>query len=350
MSATITRVARRILVNQSYSMQRMTGQQRYATEISKRLLADPRFAAITPRGFWAGSAIRVWAWLQFVMPFRAWRSPTLSMTSRAPLVLPRQILVVHDLFVLTNPEWFSKKYVLTHAPLLRAQMKRAAGIVAVSTPVAAQLARYTSAPVVVAPNAPSDVFLDGAASEEFENSVLASRNLTRGSYFLAVGSLDPRKNLPMLARAYATLDDSERAESPLVVVGGGAAIYRQQDIDWPSGTVDAGYVSDEELRALYRGSRAVVFVSLAEGFGLPLVEAAASGAPSLVVSDIPVFRWICGDDAIYADATSPDSIGAALRRTLTDPPAISIDLERFRWDDSAKVVADLCLAIEQEAE
>ncbi len=63
-----------------------------------------------------------------------------------------------------------------------------------------------------------------------------------------------------------------------MVVGGGAAIYRTEELNWPDGAVDAGYVTDEELAQLYRGARSVVFVSKAEGFGLPIVEAAAAGA------------------------------------------------------------------------
>ena len=85
--------------------------------------------------------------------------------------------------------------------------------------------------------------------------------------------------------------------------------------------VDAGYVSDEELGELYRNAYAVVLVSLAEGFGLPLVEAAACGTPHLVVSDIPVFRWICGDAAHYVDPLEVDSIADGLRQVLRRPAA-----------------------------
>src|ERR687898_1300636 len=105
-----------VLVNQSYVMQRVTGQQRYAAEIAKRLLDSDRFAPVAPNQFWARSTWRVWAWVQLVLPWLARRSLLLSMTSRAPWWRRRQVLVVHDLFVLTNPTWFSRRYYLTHAP------------------------------------------------------------------------------------------------------------------------------------------------------------------------------------------------------------------------------------------
>ncbi|MEY2848452.1 MAG: hypothetical protein RI885_1117 [Actinomycetota bacterium] len=338
---------RAVLVNQSYAMQRVTGQQRYATEISRRLLASSGFAAITPTGSWAGSALRVWAWLQFVLPFVSRRSRLLSMTSRAPLVHPRQIIVVHDLFVLTNPEWFSAKYVMTHAPLLRAQLRRAGAVVAVSEPVAEQVRARFHGPVVVAPNAPSEVFSLPAAPADHD--VLATRSLVAGGYLLAVGSLDPRKNLATLAAAYGLLSPAERRALPLVVVGGGNAIFRDESLAWPEGTVNAGFVSDDELRVLYRGARSVVFVSLAEGFGLPIVEAVASGATHLILSDIPVFRWICGDGADYVDPKRADMIAAAFRSERRRGIASEPDPLRFTWDDSAAVIRRLIAPDDQEA-
>jgi glycosyltransferase involved in cell wall biosynthesis len=330
---------RRLLINESYWTQRVTGQQRYATEIARRLEVSTSAAAVRPTGFWSSSTLRVWAWVQFVLPFVAGGALVLSMTSRAPLWRRRHVLVVHDLFVITNPEWFSKRYVWTHAPLLRAQIRSAAAVVAVSRPVADQLARLRSGPVEVAPNAPSEIF----SQPQFDGSALDDRGLVSGSYFLAVGSKDPRKNLGRLAEAYGQLSAEQREKHPLVVVGGGNAIFRDEAIVWPDGTVDAGYVSDDELRQLYRGARSVVFASLAEGFGLPLVEAAAAGAHSLLISDIEVFHWICGDHARYVDPLSTASIADGLRAEIDNPQQQEIDLERFSWDASAAVIRDVCL-------
>ena len=326
---------RRLLINESYWTQRVTGQQRYATEIARRLDAS----TVRPTGFWSTSAVRVWAWVQLVLPLVAGGALVLSMTSRAPLWRRRHVLVVHDLFVITNPEWYSRTYVWTHAPLLRAQIRSAAAIVAVSRPVADQLARLRAEPVEVAPNAPSEVFSEPGT----DGAALDDRGLVAGAYFLAVGSRDPRKNLGRLAEAYGRLSAEERQRHPLVVVGGGSAIFRDEVIAWPEGTVDAGYVSDDELRQLYRGARSVVFASLAEGFGLPLVEAAAAGARSLLISDIEVFRWICGEHARYVDPLSTTSIADGLRAEIDNPQQQEIDLERFSWDASAAVIRDVCL-------
>ena len=334
-----------VLINQGYAGQRVTGQQRYATEVASRLLKLPEFRAVRPGPFWSHATLWTWLWLQTVLPWLAGRSTVLSMTSRAPLWRRRHVLVIHDLFVLTNPEWFSRLYCLTHAPLLRAQIRSAAAIVAVSQPVADQLASMYHGPVVVAANAPSDVF----RVSDPDIGALAARGLHPGGYFLAVGSMDPRKNLRRLADAYRGLSLEERRAHPLVVVGGGSGIFKDDAVNWPEEAVDAGYISDEDLRQLYRHSGAVVLASLAEGFGLPLVEASAAGARNLVVSDIPVFRWICGPAAHYVDPLSVDSIADGLRQALRGTPAEQPELDRFDWDCSSRVVGELCGAVARSA-
>jgi len=336
---------RRVAVNESFAMQRVTGQQRYATEVAKRLVDLDGFQAARPGGFWAASAIRTWLWVTAVLPLAERSSVVLSMTARAPVWQRRHVLVVHDLFVLTNPEWFSKRYYWTHAPLLRFQLRTAAALVAVSQPVADDLAASYQALVRVAPNAPSEVFRCADAGGGDTERALADRGLVAGSYFLTVGSMDPRKNLPLLARAYAGLSEDERRAHPLVVVGGGSAVFRSEDIAWPAEVLDAGYVTDDELRQLYRGARAVVFVSKAEGFGLPLVEAAAAGTACLVISDIPVFRWVCGDGAHYVDPADESSIRAGLRAALEAQQPPQVDLSRFDWDTTAAVVRNVCSAL-----
>ncbi len=333
-----------VVVNQSYAGQRVSGQQRYAAEISARLPAE--FVRRRPGGAWARSTARVWAWVQLVLPVLAGSSVLLSMTARAPLWCRRHVVVVHDLFVLEHPEWFSRSYVLTHAPLLRAQIRAARAVVAVSQPVADQLAALRADEVAVAPNAPSGVF---AVADTSPSTVLAERGIAPGSYFLAVGNRDPRKNLAGLARAYALLSEEEREQHALVLIGGGAGVFRDEEIGWPAGTVDAGYVDDDELRRLYRDAGAVVFVSLAEGFGLPLVEAAAAGARSFVISDLPVFRWICADSARYVDPLDAADVARGMREGLAGPTSTALDVGRFSWDSSAAVVAETCRRVAEGA-
>lgn len=276
--------------------------------------------------------------MQTVLPLRSFGGVLISMTARGPLWHPRQVLVVHDFFVIEHPEWFSRRYQLSHAPLQRFQMATAGALVAVSEPVAEQLRRSGGrAPVTVAPNAPSAVFSAVAG----EGTVLTERGLAQGGYLVTVGSLEPRKNLQRLADAYAALPVEWRRAHTLVIVGGSAEIFGAAEFSLPEGAQLAGYVSDDELRALYAGAGAVVFVSLAEGFGLPIVEAAAAGTTQFVLSDIEVFRWIAGDGAVFVDPEDVAAITAAMAAVIDAPESTDlVDIGRFDWELSAAAVRD----------
>lgn len=324
----------KVYVNCAFVDQQVTGQQRYAHEVTARLPAE--WLRLAPTGIWKRSKALVWAWTIIALPWIARRGVLLSLTSRAPVWHPRHVLTVHDLFVIEHPEWYSTSYAATHAPLLRWQLRTARDLVAVSEPVAQQIASRLGRRPAVAPNAPSPVF----QPEPHSDAPVSLRGLPVGRYFVVVGNQEPRKNLATLAAAYAHLSDAERVAWPLVVVGGTAGIYREARIDWPSGTQLLGYIGDAELAGLYAGSGAVLLASLAEGFGLPLVEASAAGAPRLVVSDISVFQWICGDDATYVAPLSADAWAEAMRRVMRDDvPRCSPALANpFSWDAAAETI------------
>ena len=327
----------RIVINGAFRGQRVTGQQRYATEVAQRLLIDPEVEELRPKGLFARSTLLVWLWVQLVLPILAGDRVIVSMTARAPVWRRRTVLVVHDLFVLNHPEWYSRRYIWTHAPLLRLQLRSADTVVAVSEPVAQQLVAFRGDYVAVAPNAPSSEF-DATVHEGPDDEAVRERGLAAGSYLLAVGSRDPRKNLPRLLAAYGSLAADVRARTPLLLVGGGSAIFRPEELTVPDGVIDAKLVSDDHLRQLYRHSRCVVLVSLDEGFGLPIVEAATAGAPALLVSEIPVFRWICGNQARYVDPSSVHDIAAGLVRELDGAPSSRLDHGRFTWEKTAAAI------------
>jgi glycosyltransferase involved in cell wall biosynthesis len=142
-----------------------------------------------------------------------------------------------------------------------------------------------------------------------------------GPYVLTAATLEPRKNLPRLIEAFAALPDEVRAGRRLLLVGGRGwgmealdeAVARHGDV-----VRRLGYVSDEDLAALYAQADVVAYVPLAEGFGLPVLEAMAAGAPVLT-SDRSSLPEVGGDAAAYADPTDVASISRALAGVLADP-------------------------------
>ncbi len=172
------------------------------------------------------------------------------------------------------------------------------------------------------------------------------------AYVLCVGTLEPRKNLVTLLRAYAVLDPAVRSSYPLVVVG--RAGWGPADLpdDIPLAVSEAvrftGYVEDTDLPGVYRGASLFVLPSLYEGFGLPLLEAMASGVPC-VVSDIDPFRSIGGDLVDYVDPLDAAALARVVERRLREPDDARTAAARARavsatWQRSA---VQLAAAIEE---
>lgn len=334
-----------VVVNGAFWPQQVTGQQRYAREVVGHLDTDA-VPLITPPDAWSGSAARTWAWTQTGLPRAARGSVLLSLTSRAPVAHRRHVITVHDLFVLHHPEWYSRRYLSVHRPLLRRLLRTAAGIVVVSDPVRDQV-RATglvpdAVPVVVAPNA------SGAALALEDPDAVHLPFLGQQQdrpFLLAVGSLEPRKNLARLVQAHRLLPEEVRRACPLVLTGASASIFAAADVPVDEHVLMAGFVSDEVLAASYRRARAVAMVSLDEGFGLPVIEALDSGA-RVVASDIPVFRWVAGEAPRYVDPLDPAAIAEGLAEVIATPDAPRAAPPRhFDYADSARTILDLAQSL-----
>ncbi len=147
---------------------------------------------------------------------------------------------------------------------------------------------------------------------------------TPPAYVLHVGTVEPRKNVEMLLAAWERLRAADGPPPPPLVLAGRygwrtEGLRRRIEAAAAAGWLrHFGYVSRDELLALYRGALAVALPSWYEGFGLPVVEAMWAGAP-LALSDIAVFREVAADAALFAPPGDPAAWAATLDRLLTDP-------------------------------
>ena len=153
-------------------------------------------------------------------------------------------------------------------------------------------------------------------------ATLAKHRLEHSAYLLVVATLEPRKNLARLVRAYAALPTATKARHPLVIVGARGWLNNELERTLApleaAGTVRRlGYVGEDELPQLYAGAHAFAFPSLYEGFGLPVLEAMASGVPVLT-SNVSSLPEVAGDAALLVDPNDEDALREGLVRLLDD--------------------------------
>jgi alpha-1,3-rhamnosyl/mannosyltransferase len=148
-----------------------------------------------------------------------------------------------------------------------------------------------------------------------------------GPYVLAVSTLEPRKNLPALVAAFGVL---RRRRPELTLALAGLEGWEDRPLA-AEGVRLLGFVSDEELARLYRGANAFAYPSSFEGFGLPVVEALASGTPT-VVSSHPSLDEAAGEAALRADPDDPEAFAEALEAALESPRGTGLEhTSTFTW-------------------
>lgn len=262
------------------------------------------------------------------------------------------VVTVHDLSFLRYPSFFSAKQRLWHA-MVRPErlLKGAAAVVAVSEHTKADITELLGIDAekihVVSPGLSLDTLPMGADAA----AVLARFRLER-PFFLYVGSLEPRKNVDAIVKAFEAMPDGVD-----LVLAGGAGWLNARTLDAIRRSPAAdrirriGYVSDTEKAALYAAAVAFVYPSLYEGFGMPPLEAMACGTP-VITSFSSSLGEVAGNAALLVDPHDISALADAMRSVLSDA-ALRTELIRrgreraklFDWKRSAdalrKVFASL---------
>ena len=262
------------------------------------LTVEPHRFALRGR---AAVPLRDVAWYLGALPLLARNADVLHCpTFRAPVRSPVPLVVTfHDLAVLRHPETFNTWTRTYSRAFLRRVAHAATRVIAVSEFTAGELVDVLAVPegkIRVIPNAVGPPFT-------------ATGDAVEGNYVLAVSTLEPRKNLGALVEGFrrANLNGYE-----LRVVGargwGDVKPVPRAGVRW------LGEVSDDELARLYRGARCAAYVSLYEGFGLPVLEAMACGTPVVAADLPPIHEFARG--VVTVDPHDADAIAAGLGEAL----------------------------------
>ncbi|WP_416443475.1 glycosyltransferase family 4 protein [Leeuwenhoekiella sp. A16] len=341
-----------IVVNARFLSQPITGVQRYALEISKRLrilFDDSELCFLAPPNVVnnkESAALKVKTvgnftghfWEQFELPFFVKKSDLLiNFCNTAPLSVRNKITVIHDLAYHFDNGWYDKKFKILYQFLIPRIFQNSKKIVTVSNTVKHeilnQFQNVQNKNISVIPCTLADDFHQ------------ASSIVKESKLLLCVGSMDPRKNLKNLIKAFDYIEDKDII---LKVVGGSGKSFIQGysfSEEKSSQIKFLGRVSDEELRILYSKSYAFIFPSLYEGFGLPPLEALHFKCV-LLGSDIPVFKEIYKDVMVYFNPLDPKDIASKISYVFSNSKEFSSlksqkILSKYTLDKSTELWVEL---------
>jgi glycosyltransferase involved in cell wall biosynthesis len=354
-------------INGRFLTQRMTGVQRYAYQIvaaldgilaqngdivgrlPMRLILPPGTEAVpvlSKIGTCRTSFGSGHAWDQLVFPLYA-GSGVLSLGNFGPVLARNHIVCIHDANVFIQPESYSRSFGLAYRTLLPLVGKRASRVATVSQFSADMLVKYgvcERQKIFIAPNGHEHALRWDASRARIPLLTALQR-----PYVLLLGSMAKHKNVDVVLEQAQRLD---AAGIDIVVVGGASSIFSASASDFQRSNVHhAGYVSDDDLAALYKGALCLAFPSNTEGFGIPSLEAMARGCP-VISSNAASLVEVGGDAVIYVDPGDGDgwreaiiglSQNDALRQTMAAQGRKRA--EAFSWSRSAQLYLEEILRL-----
>ena len=327
----------RLYINGRFATRPMTGVDRVAYELTAELrqiatelpegmlVLHLLLPECSPKQLWAlsnsilgeaksDSKLTGLLWEHFELPLQTTDGWTINFCNVGPIIGKRQILFIHDAQIYISPESYSfcfRRWYRLAQPLLA---RRASLLFTVSDYSKNRLEK-----VRVFPKGKAQVIPNGADHMNrisADDSILGRHQLSSQNYFLAMGSVSKHKNLRCTLNAIAACS----SEAPrLVVVGGNVSEISTVFASSISERVLLlGRVSDEELKALYIHSKAFLFPSITEGFGLPPLEAMHCGCP-VIASTSGAMSEVCGDTVRYVDPNKPADWAVAMEELASNP-------------------------------
>jgi len=322
-----------IYINGRFLTQKITGVQRFGYEVLKsldHLLSEKKikhtFIILMPNFNKQGKynfknlklvevgKLQGHLWEQLELPSYAKGGLLINFCNTGPIFKRNQIVTIHDAAVYGFPSAFSFQFRTWYRFLLFWLGKNAKRILTVSEFSKRELMKYFSIN-------PEKIRVVTEGKEQIltiqsNEEIIRKHNLEKGKYVLAVSSLNPNKNFRSIIQAIAFLEDKNKNFDFVIAGGTNPQVFKGSDLKIESSNVKyVGYVSDEELKALYENAGCFVYPSFYEGFGLPPLEAMACGCP-VIVSKRASLPEVCGDSALYCDPEDSEDIANKIASVL----------------------------------
>lgn len=268
-----------------------------------------------------GESFKNHFWEQFTLPKLAkkYKVDLLhSPANMAPLFFKgKSVVHIHDLCFVVNPQWYSFSFHTLYNFVIPRLARRATRVITNSNNSRNDLLQFCDVP------AESVSLIYWAVDDMFtqHQSKRSPVAIEHNDYILYVGSLEPRKNIRSLVEAYEKLRERQPAlKTKLVLIGGESPLFGEVRLNaknYKDDVIFKGFVRDEELVEYYRSARIVVYPSLYEGFGLPPLEAMASGTP-VVTSNTSSIPEVVGTAALMVNPYDTEQLASTMELVLSD--------------------------------
>lgn len=346
-----------IYINARFLTQPITGVQRFAIEISKqlKLILKDEIKFISPNnilhielakqlGVVVTGTLKGHLWEQISLPayLKKVGNPLLiNLCNTGPILYQNKIITLHDIAFHVYPETFSKSFVFTYKTLIPLLIKSSKHILTVSEFSKKEIQNFYTVKA-------EDISVVYNAVDNYFTSK-QDENLKAKRYLLAVCSLNHRKNLIGILKAYSKITDKE-SNTKLFIVGDiSSKSFKTLDLSpYLNSNVEIlGRISDQELVKYYSNAIGFVYPSFYEGFGIPPLEAQTCGCPVLL-SNASCFPEVFGNSALYCHPDSVDSIANSMIQLINNREIRERlindgfkNTKRYSWNKSAMKLVEI---------